>query len=248
MDWPSELRHHVCAHTAYLKGGLEIDGSIINTVDEAEVASAANTIKLKGIKVVVINGIFSPSDFHIGQEELAREVVKTHYPEADVVLSKDGKVVIQPLSSSRLKKHFGTVSTLGFIERENAAILNASILSFARRTILAFQRAITRLGFSHTILFLAQNDGTVLPATLAARLPIRTFASGPTNSMCGAAYLTKGTNGFSTAVVVDIGGTSTDVGVLQLNGLPRQAAATTELSGVRTNLSYPDIRRSVFAT
>lgn len=43
-------------------------------------------------------------------------------------------------------------------------------------------------------------------------------------------------------MVVDIGGTTTDVGLLQSNGFPRQAAAYSSISGVRTNFSYPDVR------
>ena len=51
------------------------------------------------------------------------------------------------------------------------------------------------------------------------QFPVLTFSSGPTNSMRGAAYLT----GLQNAIVVDIGGTTTDVGVLR-NGFPREAS------------------------
>ena len=50
----------------------------------------------------------------------------------------------------------------------------------------------------------------------AVKFPVLTFSSGPTNSMRGAAFLSKVFDG----VVVDIGGTTTDVGVLK-NGFPR---------------------------
>lgn len=97
------------------------------------------------------------------------------------------------------------VANLGFLERENAAILNASILSFARTTIKAFQKSMSRAALSCP-LFITQNDGTVLQANLAARLPIRTFASGPTNSICGAAFLAKETREMKESMlVVDIG-------------------------------------------
>jgi N-methylhydantoinase A/oxoprolinase/acetone carboxylase beta subunit len=48
------------------------------------------------------------------------------------------------------------------------------------------------------------------------RYPVLTFASGPTNSMRGAAYLSKRED----AIVVDIGGTTSDIGVLY-KGFPR---------------------------
>ena len=54
----------------------------------------------------------------------------------------------------------------------------------------------------------------------AVHFPVFTFSSGPTNSMRGAAYL----SGLSDAIVVDVGGTTTDIGVLK-NGFPREASS-----------------------
>lgn len=221
VDWPSKLRNIICAHRSTVDGGLEIDGSLISELDEDEVRHQCEIIKSKGIKSIVVVGIFSPIDVLYKQEERAAEVIREVYPAADVVMSKE-------------------VANIGYLERENAAILNASILSFARRTIHSFQDAISRLNL-HCPVFVTQNDGTILPASSAAKLPIRTFSSGPTNSMRGAAFLTQDLNK-EAMMVVDIGGTTTDVGLLLKNGFPRQAAAYSEISGVRTNFSYPDVR------
>jgi N-methylhydantoinase A/oxoprolinase/acetone carboxylase beta subunit len=201
-------------------GGLEVDGNQISDINEDDIRKQAEIIRGKGIKSVVINGVFSPVDVHFHQEERAARIMREVYPEADVVISKD-------------------VANLGFLERENAAILNASILPFARETIASFQSAISRLELSCPV-FVTQNDGTILSASSASKLPIRTFSSGPTNSMRGAAFLTQNENKQQgSMMVVDIGGTTTDVGLLLANGFPRQAAAFSEVSGVRTNFSYP---------
>ncbi|KAK2041826.1 DUF917-domain-containing protein [Colletotrichum somersetense] len=223
VDWPPRLRAVVCAHRGLVGGGLEIDGDLIAELDEDAVRREAETIRAKGIRSVVVAGIFSPVDVMHRQEERAADIVRAVHPEADVVLSKD-------------------VAHIGFLERENAAILNASILPFARRTIRAFRRAVAGLGLTCPV-FVTQNDGTVLPAAAAAWLPIRTFSSGPTNSMRGAAFLTRDLGGREEAMmVVDIGGTTTDVGLLLANGFPRQAAAYSEVAGVRTNFSCPDVK------
>ena len=63
-----------------------------------------------------------------------------------------------------------------------------------------------------------------------------TFASGPTNSMRGAAFLT----GVADAMVIDIGGTTADVGAL-VKGFPRPASLAVEVGGVRTNFRMPDV-------
>lgn len=93
-------------------------------------------------------------------------------------------------------------------------------------------------------LFLTQNDGTLTTAASAARLPIRTFASGPTNSMRGAAFLAglDEHRARKSTIVADIGGTTTDVGVLLPSGFPRQAASLIEVGGVRTNFAMADVQ------
>ncbi|KAI3328960.1 hydantoinase [Xylariaceae sp. AK1471] len=221
VDWPREMRELILGHYALLKGGLEVDGYLISDIDEAQIRNECATIREKGIRSVVVNGIFSPIDTVERQEERAAELVRTELPGCDVVCSKE-------------------VANLGFLERENAAILNASILAFARKTIRSFQEPVRRLGLRCPV-FITQNDGTILSGEMAAKLPIRTFSSGPTNSMRGAAFLVQ--NEVDEAVmVVDIGGTTTDVGLLLANGFPRQQAAYSDLAGVRMNFSCPDIK------
>jgi N-methylhydantoinase A/oxoprolinase/acetone carboxylase beta subunit len=75
-----------------------------------------------------------------------------------------------------------------------------------------------------------------MSAELAEKYPVLTFSSGPTNSMRGAAYL----SGASDAIVVDIGGTTTDIGML-VNGFPRESSVYAELAGIRTNIRMPDV-------
>ncbi|KAI8263469.1 putative D-/L-hydantoinase subunit A [Colletotrichum sp. SAR 10_77] len=221
LDWPEDLRELILGHYALCKGGLEVDGVLISDIDPEEIKAQCSIIGEKGIKNVVVNGIFSPIDTTERQEERAAEIIRSELPGCTVTCSKD-------------------VANLGFQERENAAILNATVLDFARKTIRSFQEPIKRLGL-HCPVFISQNDGTILSGEMAANLPIRTFSSGPTNSMRGAAFLVQ--DQLDEAVmVVDIGGTTTDVGLLQANGFPRQQAAFSEFTGVRLNFSCPDVK------
>jgi N-methylhydantoinase A/oxoprolinase/acetone carboxylase beta subunit len=99
----------------------------------------------------------------------------------------------------------------------------------------AFRGALEQSGVSGRF-FLTQNDGTLMDADFAERFPVLTFASGPTNSMRGAAFL----SGVQDAIVIDVGGTTTDVGSLH-KGFPRQATTAVEIGGVRTNFRMPDV-------
>jgi N-methylhydantoinase A/oxoprolinase/acetone carboxylase beta subunit len=85
-------------------------------------------------------------------------------------------------------------------------------------------------------LFVSQNDGTLMNVERAERYPVLTFASGPTNSIRGAAYL----SGLSDALVADIGGTTTDIGMLT-GGFPRETSISSDIGGVRTNFRMLDI-------
>ncbi|KAH9902049.1 DUF917-domain-containing protein [Xylariomycetidae sp. FL2044] len=221
IDWPEDMRELILGYYALLKGGLEVDGFLISDIDEKQIKEHCAVIRQKGIKSVVVNGVFSPIDTIERQEERAAEIIRAEIPGCEVVLSKD-------------------VANLGFLERENAAILNASILAFARKTIRSFQEPIKQLGLECPV-FITQNDGTILSGEMAAKLPIRTFSSGPTNSMRGAAFLVQSELD-EAVMVVDIGGTTTDVGLLLANGFPRQQAAYSDLAGVRMNFSCPDIK------
>ncbi|KZT70496.1 hypothetical protein DAEQUDRAFT_810662 [Daedalea quercina L-15889] len=228
VDFPPRLRALTEGHVGYVDGGLQIDGREILPLEEKQILEQCDIIQDKGLKNVVICGIFSPLDNNGKQEQLAAAIVQRKLGDGvNVVCSRN-------------------VGQVGFLERENASILNASILTFAQRTIRGFQAAMKALDLTCP-LFLTQNDGTLTTAASAARLPIRTFASGPTNSMRGAAFLAgldeKHTGQQRKSIVVaDVGGTTTDVGVLLPSGFPRQAASFIEVAGVRTNFTMADVQ------
>ncbi|KAJ6610386.1 Hydantoinase/oxoprolinase-domain-containing protein [Mycena sp. CBHHK59/15] len=200
-------------------GGLEVDGELISDVNKTQIAAECQIIKDKKITSIVVNGIFSPSDIVERQEERVAEWVRKYFPEANVVVLKE-------------------VANLGFIERENTSILNASILPFAKTTIRSFEHVISRLKLKCPLV-LTQNNGTILPVHLVAHLPIRMFSGRPTNLMCGAAFLVQKE---AEKHACHRHRTTTDVSMLLASGLPRQAAAVTEILGVRMNFSCPDVK------
>lgn len=120
LDWPEDLRDLILGYYALCKGGLEVDGTLIANIDTEEIKAQCAVIREKGIKNVVVNGIFSPIDTIELQEERAADIIRSEVPGCTVTCSKD-------------------VANLGFQERENAAILNATVLNFARRTIKSFR-------------------------------------------------------------------------------------------------------------
>lgn len=213
-DWPEDLAERVRGPVHMVEGGLDYDGRPIMPLDEAAVGAAARQMRGQGIEAVAISSIFSPLD--PAMELRAADIVRDAHPDAAITLSHE-------------------LGRIGLLERENVALLNASLAGLARRTIGAFLQALAGAGIAAP-LFITQNDGTVIRAEQATRFPVLSFASGPTNSMRGAAFLT----GVLDAVVVDVGGTTSDVGALRA-GFPREANAVVNVGGVRTLFRMPDL-------
>lgn len=213
-DWPEDLADLVRGGVWMVEGGHEYDGRLFMPLDEAAVTKAAGEMKAKGLKSVAISAIFSPLD--PTHEKRAAELVAKVIPGAVITCSSD-------------------LGRIGLLERENAGLLNAALADLSRDTIAAFEKAIRDSGIAAP-LFITQNDGTVAEASQARRLPVYSFASGATNSMRGAAYL----SGLSDAMVIDVGGTTTDVGQLK-NGFPREANSVVKVGGVRTLFRMPDL-------
>lgn len=213
VDWPDDLAEVVGRNYWLAHGGHEFDGREISAFDPDEIEGIANEIKAKGLKAIAISSVFSPVNTTF--EEQAAAIVQRVLADANITLSSK-------------------IGRIGLLERENAAIMNACLRDLAVRTVNGFKSALAEMKITCPF-YISQNDGTLMNADFAESYPVLTFASGPTNSMRGAAFL----SGLKDAIVIDVGGTTTDVGVLQ-HGFPRVAALAVNIGGVRTNFRMPD--------
>ncbi|HEY5760635.1 MAG TPA: hydantoinase/oxoprolinase family protein [Steroidobacter sp.] len=213
-DWPDRLIEVVAGPAHVVRGGYNYDGSEIAEPQREEILAAARTFRDAGVRAVAISSVFAP--VNEAQELFARNIVAEVIPDASITLSHQ-------------------LGRIGLIERENAAIMNASLSLMAGDVVRSFGEALAALDIQCP-LYVSQNDGTLMPPQLAASYPVLTFASGPTNSIRGGGFLT----GLNDCIVVDIGGTTTDVGVLA-GGLPRESSIAVDVGGVRTNFRMPDV-------
>ena len=214
VGWPQDLVDVVGRHGYLVSGGSFYDGREYADLDTEALAQAARDIKDKGIRAIALTSGFAPVRPDI--ERRAAEVILRAHPEADITLSHE-------------------VGGLGLIDRENAALINSSLRQLSRKVVTSLQGALGQLGVRAPI-YLSQNDGTLISTDYATRFPIVTCSAGPTNSIRGAAFLT----GLQDAIVMDIGGTTTDLGFL-VKGFPRETATAHLIGGVRTNFRMPDV-------
>jgi N-methylhydantoinase A/oxoprolinase/acetone carboxylase beta subunit len=214
MAWPEDLRQVVSAGEAIVGGGSEFDGRELAPFDRDAAARFLESVAGTA-EAVAVTGVFSPvsAEHERAARDLSHELL--------------GEGVAVSLSHE--------VGSLGLIERENATVLNAALAGVAQEVAAALEQSLADHGLAPTVYF-AQNDGTLMGMDYAIRYPVLTIGSGPANSLRGAAFLT----GYADALVADVGGTSTDVGVL-VGGFPRESSAAVEIGGIRTNFRMPDV-------
>ena len=194
IDFSSNLRKIIGENFWILPGGYEFDGRFLGDWSEEQIKKVANEIASKGIKYIAISCVFSP--INEKQEIETAKIIKKYVPDAIITMSH-------------------RIGRVGFVERENATIMNSSLGFLANKVITSFDDALKKLKIKCPF-YISQNDGTLMAANIVKNYPVLTFASGPTNSMRGAAFL----SGHKNAIVVDIGGTTTDFGVIK-EGFPR---------------------------
>lgn len=215
VDWSEDLKK-IAVKIAVVGGGFEYDGKEIAPFDAAAAARFFEELKAANVKSVAISCVFSTvrSDHELEAAKLCRQIM--------------GEDVHVSISSE--------IGSMGLIERENATILNASLYKVAQSFTEGFAQSLADEGITNAQVYLSQNDGTLMTMDYARRYPILTIACGPTNSIRGACYLSRLKN----AVVIDVGGTTTDLGVIQ-NGFPRESGVAVTIGGVRTNFRMPDV-------
>ena len=213
VDWPDDLARIVRGQVHMLEGGHEYDGRPLVPFDVGGHAGRRGRFGIRAPSVGIAS-VFSPLDGSC--EAQAAEILREACPDVAVTLSH----------------HLGRI---GLLERENVTLLNACLRDLARATTRAFVEALSASGIGAP-LYLTQNDGTVMLASEAEAYPVYGFASGPTNSMRGAAFLSR----LDDAIVVDVGGTTTTSGASSA-AFPARRTTWSRSGGVRTLFRMPDL-------
>ncbi len=213
-DWPEDLAQVTDGGHYLVEGGHEYDGREIVPMNDNMVRQAVRDIKKSGVTSIAVSSPFSTI---INTHEVrAKQIILEQMPDALITLSSE-------------------IGKIGLLERENVSILNAALLPLAAKTIESLEQALQQIGLM-VPLYITQNDGTITSAENAKNRPVFSFASGPTNSMRGAVFL----SGIKEGIVCDVGGTTSDLGYL-VNGFPREANNVVHVGGVRTLFRMPDL-------
>ena len=187
---PRELRMEVAER-------MDAEGAVLTPLDEAAVAGAAHALVAAGCEAVVIH--FLHSYINPVHERRAAEIVRALWPN-DFVTA--GHTVV-----SEYREY----------ERGVTAAVNAAVQPVLSRYIASLVGELKARGFTKELLVMQCNGGTVASGIVAEHA-VNTVMSGPASGVIAAAY-TGVASGVPNLVTYDMGGTSTDVALIQ-DGLP----------------------------
>lgn len=213
FGWPEALSRNVLSGYRTVDGGFECHGRPISTFDEKQFRECCEGLIRDGAESLAIIGVFSP--LNADQELLAARII--------------GEMAKIPVTLSH------RIGGVGFLERENSSILNAALKKVMERGFAKLQQICHKLGLNCPLL-ITQNNGSRIALEEAIEHPILTISAGPTNSFVGASKL----SGLSDAIIVDIGGTSTDIGLIK-GGCFRRSLNVSCIGGVKLNFPMPDV-------
>jgi len=187
---PRELRMEVAER-------VDAEGTVLTPLDEAGVIAATEALKAEGCEAVVIH--FLHSYANPAHERRAAEIVRAHWTEAEVTA---GHAIL-----SEFREY----------ERGTTAAVNATVQPVLRRYLKRLTDQLTDGGYRRTLLVMQGNGGTI-SAERAADHAVNTVMSGPASGVMAAAYTARAA-GFANVLTYDMGGTSSDVGLI-IDGIP----------------------------
>jgi N-methylhydantoinase A len=187
---PRELRVEVTER-------ISAEGTVIQPFDEAEFVVAVKTLLGQGAEALVVH--FLHSYANPAHERRAAEIARTLWPNAYVTAGHE------------------IVAEFREYERGVTAAVNGSVQPILDRYVKRLRGELVSRGFTRDLLVMQGNGGTAA-SDIVVRAPIHTVMSGPASGVIAASYTARQAS-IHNVVTYDMGGTSTDVAVVQ-NGVP----------------------------
>jgi len=198
----------------FINGGHAADGAPLTQLDEAAIRKAVNAT----------------------EGEVSAYAVAGHFATRNPAHESRTRDLLRDLTGAPVTCSHELSSSLGGPRRALTAVLNARLINLLDRLVAATEGIMADEGLSCQLM-VVKGDGSLLESGYARSRPVETVLSGPAASLAGAAFLA----GTRTAMVADIGGTTTDIALLQ-NGAPRLKADGALVGGWQTMVEAADIR------
>ena len=167
-------------------------GEVLIPLDEDSVRAAAARLKKADAAAVAVCLLHAYADG--AHERRVREIILEECPDIVVCLSSE------------------VAGELREFERTSTTSINAATVPIITSYLDLLSSELRDMGLVRDLCVM-QSNGGVITANVARHLPVRTVMSGPSGGVVGGSYL-AGAIGIEHALTVDMGGTSTDIGVI----------------------------------
>jgi len=213
LDLDKNIAHHP---KSVIAGKLEITGKELTAIDPDEIRQkVSHMVEKQSVTAFAVSG-------YAGSINPAHEI--------------QVKEIIHELTGCYVTCGHELSDSLNFQTRAVTAMLNARIIPRLTGLLLDLEKVMDTLGI-HAPMVVVKGDGTLMSSTMAKQRPVETILSGPAASVAGARHLT----GIADALVVDMGGTTTDTAALENNQV-RLNEQGSNVGGHRTHVQALEIR------
>ncbi|HWA60647.1 MAG TPA: hydantoinase/oxoprolinase family protein [Caulobacteraceae bacterium] len=216
--WPKPEPLARLEDTVEIKGRMDAEGREVAPLDEAEIRAKLTYLKTQGIQaltVSLINGYLNGAhEARVG--EIAREM----FPDLPISLSHQVLPEMQEY------------------ERTLTTVANAAVRPTVGRYVRNLREKLRGLGM-HGRIALLRSDGGLMSSEKAEDHPVSLLMSGPAGGVAGALWVARNA-GLKNLLTLDVGGTSTDVALIE-NGEPRRVR-TTDVGHLTVRASSLDVK------
>ncbi|MFN5823783.1 MAG: hydantoinase/oxoprolinase family protein [Sphingomonadales bacterium] len=216
--WPKPQPLAALEDTVTVKGRIDATGAEIRPLDEAGAREALTQLKVQGVEAITVSFInaYTNGSHEKRVGELAREIMQ------DVPVSLSHEVLPE------MQEYERTLTT----------VANAAVRPVVGKYVSNLRDKLAIAGMAGK-LSLLRSDGGLMSAQKAEEQPVNILMSGPAGGVTGALWVAKNA-GFKNILTLDVGGTSTDVALIE-NLEPRRQR-TTEVGHLSVRASALDVK------
>ena len=216
--WPKPAPLAALEDTVTVKGRIDADGSEVRPLDESEVRQALRGLKGSGVEAITVS--LMNAYVNGAHEQRIGKIAHETMPDVPVSLSHE----VLP----EMQEYERTLST----------VANAAVRPVVGKYVSNLRHRLLEAGFKGK-LSLLRSDGGLMSAEKAEEHPVNILMSGPAGGVTGALWVAKNA-GFANILTLDVGGTSTDVALIE-NLEPRRTR-TTDVGHLSVRASSLDVK------
>ena len=216
--WPKPEPLARLEDTVEIKGRLDAEGHEVRPLDEADIRRQLMRLKANGVEAITValmNGYLNGA-----HERRVAEIAAEVLPDAPISLSHEVLPEMQEY------------------ERTLTTVANAAVRPVVGRYVRNLRSRLRALDMQGRISLL-RSDGGLMSSEAAEAHPVSLLMSGPAGGVAGALWVARH-SGLKNILTLDVGGTSTDVALIE-NGEPRRAR-TTEVGHLSVRASSLDVK------